>query len=1235
MTKWTEEQAEAIYYEGSDILVSAAAGSGKTAVLVERIIQKVLNEENPLNIDEILVATFTNAAAAEMRNRIGETLEKSLADDPTSKHLKKQVSLLQQASISTLHSFCMKILRENAYLIDLDPDFSLTDDIEATLIKEDVIDTMFEEWYGKETSERQAFFSVVDRFSNDRNDIELSELIINLYTFSVQNPWPEVWLNQVVESYYIPKDWNEASLSWVSLLKNDLKEELNSMLSGTEAAMNIILSSDGPYHYADAIQADHLLIQEALEKLTHWDELQAFMKTSKFKRLSGKRIECNEDKKEEVKQIRKVYQDSWRKMKEDWFARSLASHVSDMQEMYPIIQTVITLVLEFGERFTKAKQAKAVIDFSDLEHYSLMILKEPNSTPDEIIPSRIAKAYRDKFQEVLVDEYQDINHVQETILSLVSDRSGKGNLFMVGDVKQSIYRFRHADPTLFINKYKAYSKNPEFGKRIDLAKNFRSRADVLTSTNYIFRQILDEAVGEINYDKTAELIYANNSYDDAPLLNDKTELVIIDRDAQGYEEDDDKVELEKAQTEGRAYAKKIKEWLGNDENPPLQVIDSETKQQRDIQYRDIVILQRSKTDVPIIVEELKKQGIPVYGELKTGYFAAIEIQVMLNLLKVIDNPYQDIPLASVLHSPIVGLNEEQLAKVRLTDTKVSYYEALKEYRKINQDDITEKIERFLNQIILFKRIAKEGELSELIWRIYGETAYYDFVGGIPGGRQRQANLRALYDRAKGYEKSSYRGLFRFLRFIERMKELDKDLGTAPALSEQEDVVKIISIHQSKGLEFPVVILGNINKNFNFMDLRKKYLLDKDLGFASKYIDPEKRITYATLYYRALQTEVKRKLLAEEMRVLYVAMTRAKEKLVLIGNVNSLESTVEKWHNVIEHDEWMLPSDERKSAKSYLDWIGRSMIRHNDTEILRMTSELEPLHEDVIKDESNWAVEVMHASELHEESESNREIVNTKDIEEAIKQWKPINNENKQIEEKVSNRLNYKYPYQEAVNTRAKQSVTEIKRQQEVEDAYGSRDILKPFRTPITKRPLFMQEHRELTAAEKGTAMHAVMQHLPFDKKLTQLEIKKNIDEMIDRSLILKEAAMTIDINAIERFYQTELADKMIKSTNLQKEIPFMFTENASDIYQDWQSDTEEKIVVQGIIDCLFEYNQEWYIVDYKTDVIAEESVSEKTMNQLKDRYEVQINLYKRAIESILKTEVKKTYLYFFDKELLI
>src|SRR5699024_1813493 len=465
-------------------------------------------------------------------------------------------------------------------------------------------------------------------------------------------------------------------------------------------------------------------------------------------------------------------------------------------------------------------------------------------------------------------EYQDTNLVQESILSLVRNDADAGNLFMVGDVKQSIYRFRHAEPSLFLNKYKTYGYSDQEGQRIDLARNFRSREDVLVGTNYIFRQILDETLGEMTYEPSAELIYANKTYNQMPYPNKEPELMIIDReDTDTTDENDDEFAgLEKAQIEARAYIQKIKSWIGTDGEKPLQVGNKSTGVQRDIQYRDIVILQRSMTWASIIVDELKKEGIPVYAELSTGYFEAIEVKIMLSMLKVIDNRRQDIPLATVLKSSIVGLNEEELARVRLENQQDTYYEALIRYERNYDDQTSQKISRFLELLTRFRLIARQGALSELIWTIYRETGFYDFVGGMPGGRQRTANLRALYDRARSYEKTSFRGLFRFLRFIERMEERGDDLGSARALSEQEDVVRVMTIHKSKGLEFPVVLLGGMDKQFNMQDLMRKYSLHKDMGFGTKYIDPVKRIMYPTLFHVALNEKKKKEMLAEEMRV---------------------------------------------------------------------------------------------------------------------------------------------------------------------------------------------------------------------------------------------------------------------------------------------------------------------------------------------------------------------------------
>jgi len=1235
MVKWTKEQESAIYSEGSDILVSAAAGSGKTAVLVERIIQKLLKKDSPVDIDSLLVVTFTNAAAQEMRTRVGLALEEALAQDPTSMHLKKQLSLLQRASISTLHSFCLDILREYAYLIDLDPGFRIANDVENDQIKQDVIEDLFEEWYGSEDDEQSHFFEVVDRFSSDRNDIEVEELILKLFTFATQHPWPDVWLDQINEAYDIPDDWKEDDLGWLDIIKKEVKLQLDAFYQEITLAETIVNESDGPYQYAETIEADKQMLNKALENIHVWNDLQAVMASSKFVRLSGKKTECNEDKKEKVKALRNSYKDRWNKIKKDWFSRNLESHVKDMKELAPVIKQLTILVKEFKQRYTAVKKDKGLVDFSDLEHYCLEILIDSESTPKQPLPSAIARNLQEQYSELLVDEYQDTNLVQETILRMISDQIGSGNMFMVGDVKQSIYRFRHAEPSLFIDKYKRFNTSESLGQRIDLSSNFRSREHVLSGANYIFRQILDEKIGEIDYDENAELIYANKMYDELPYPEPHPELVIIDREEAEESNDteqDSREELEKAQLEARAYAEKIKGWIGDDENKPLQVVDKATQAQRDVQYRDIVILFRSMSDAPTIVDEFKKQGIPVYAELNTGYFEAIEIKIMISFLKVIDNPRQDIPLASVLRSPIIGLNEEELAKIRLANQRGSYYEALKSFKKQNSgDEILPKVNRFLNLLEQFRKAARQGALSELIWSIYRETGYYDFVGGMPGGRQRQANLRALYDRARGYETTSFRGLFRFLRFIERMEESGDDLGAAGALSEQEDVVRIMTIHKSKGLEFPVVIVGAMAKNFNFQDIRGRYILHKDLGFASKYIDPIKRITYPTLFFHALKQEKQREMLAEEMRVLYVALTRAKEKLVMVANVPSFEKSQAKWQTMVEHSEWILPAHLRSEAKTYLDWVGPALIRHQDTSILRTEDIHDAVLEKIQIDPSRWDITIVHKNELKDVDISSEDV--DVDLQKAVQNWKTIDLEDASLSQQVDERLSYQYPYIEAASSRAKQTVTEIKRQREFQDEYSSNQLIQPYKAPIIKRPTFLQKEKRLSSAEIGTAMHTAMQHLPFKPNMTSSSIEEFVDGLVIKEILTEAEAEVIDIPAIEQFLQTDIANYMMTQT-FYRELPFSLTLPANEVYATWQSETEEQVLIQGVLDCVIPKDDGWIILDYKTDAIQDE-VDKELKEKLIKRYETQISLYKRAIETIWKQPVNRTYLYFFSKQLLI
>lgn len=1234
--KWTKQQEEAIYSGGENILVAAAAGSGKTAVLVERVIQKLVRTDHPVDIDSLLIVTFTNAAAQEMRNRIGSALEKALAENPSSNHLKKQLSLLQRASISTLHSFCMNVVRQYAYLLDIDPAFRIATDIEIDLLKQDVLDELFEEWYGMEGEDQEVFFKVVDRFSDDRSDTQVEQLILTLHTFAMQNPWPREWLNQLAKDYYITENWSEADFSWLTILKQNVNYQLQAIERDIDEALRLARLSDGPYHYIDAIESDLEQVKVAQDRLHSWDDLQTFMEECSFQRLSSKRVECNEDIKDKVRKKRDDYRKRWNDMKDQLFKRNLEGHLADLQELYPIIRHLIELVLQFHERFMQHKKDKGVLDFSDLEHYCLQLLIDDTSTSDNLKPSKVAQQFQRQFQEILVDEYQDINLVQETILNLLSNQDGNGNMFMVGDVKQSIYRFRHAEPDLFIAKYHQFASSDTRGSRIDLAKNFRSRKHILTGVNYLFRQIFDEQIGEIAYDKNAELMFANKDYEDLPGVSSQTELILIDREKEdeGVDEQGERYQdLEYAQLEARMYAKKIKQWVGKN-SESLEVFDLQTGKNRPVQYRDIVILLRSMTEAPTIVDELKKQDIPVYAELSTGYFEAIEIQVMINMLKIIDNPLQDIPLASVLKSPIVGLDEEELANIRLADQKGLFYHAVQKFVDIHderENPTAQKLAIFLRDLKQFQFLAKQGALSELIWNIYRLTGYYDFVGGIPGGRQRQANLRALYDRARHYETTSFRGLFRFLRFIERMEERGDDLGAARALSEQEDVVRITTIHKSKGLEFPVVIVGGMNKQFNMRDLYEKYLLHKDMGFASKYIDPVKRITYPTLFYQAMQREKLREQLSEEMRVLYVALTRAKEKLVMIGNVPSFEEKRKKWQQIISHQDWVLPIHLRLEAKSFLDWIGPALVRHNECNVLRET-EHEEIAKDIFNDSSTWYVEIKHASELMDADLHDRR----KDIslQEHIVNWQPVQSEDDQLAKEVKRRMEYRYPHVEATHARAKQTVTEIKRMHESKDEYSADQYVKDSHSTVFSRPKFMQKEHRMTAAEVGTVMHTIMQHLPFKRPLSVEDISFFIDTFIEKEIITKEEARAVNIESIAHFYETELAQYMIQVENIYREVPFSLTLPASEVYPMWDAHTDERVLIQGVIDCVIPGKEGWIILDYKTDAI-DRKLSETVKDDLRQKYEVQMNFYKKAIEHIWKNNVEKTYIYYFSKQLLL
>ncbi|MEC0664980.1 helicase-exonuclease AddAB subunit AddA [Priestia flexa] len=1220
-SQWTDDQWKAIVSSGQDILVAAAAGSGKTAVLVERIIRKIIDPENPVDVDRLLVVTFTNASAAEMRHRIGEALEKELKVNPSSLHLRRQLHLLNRSSISTLHSFCLEVIRTYYYMINLDPGFRIADDTEAELLREEVLDELFEEQYSLEGN--QSFFELVDRYTSDRHDLDVQHMVGRLYDFARSNPNPNRWLDMLLRQYSIDEEATIDSLPFMSFLMGEVKKQLSGVQAMLNQASRLTTMPGGPAPRKVNIEDDLAQVNRMLAAGT-FAELHEHMQVLSFTRLKPcKGDEYDVALLDEFGELRKKAKAALEKLQGDLFSRPLSGYMSDFQKMYPVVEVLVSLVRKFGNRYEAEKRAKGLVDFSDLEHYCLQILS--HSVDGRVEPSEVAYKYKTQFVEVLVDEYQDTNMVQETIIQLVTHNDGKnGNLFMVGDVKQSIYRFRLAEPFLFLGKYKTFTHDGrKNGMKIDLNKNFRSRSEIIDATNFIFQQLMDEEVGEIAYDNDASL-KLGASYPSSSEM--ESELLLISKEGGAEEEESDLVEfseaeLETAQLEARAMARKIKQLVQD----RFQVYDRKLDVMRNVTYRDFVILLRSMPWAPQIMEEFKQEGIPVYADLSSGYFDATEVMMMMSLLKVIDNPYQDIPLASVLRSPIVGLSDEELALIRAEDKKGTYYEAMKNYVRISPEgNLQEKLHHFAIKLSEWRTKARQTSLSTLIWQIYRDTGFYEFVGGLPGGKQRQANLRALYDRARQYEATSFRGLFRFLRFIDRMKERGNDLGTARSLGEQEDVVRLMTIHSSKGLEFPIVFVAGLNRKFNLMDLNKSYILDKELGFGSKYIDPKLRITYPTLLQQVMKQKMKKESIAEEMRVLYVALTRAKEKLILVGTVKDAEAQMKKWSHVLTHDQWELPAYMRVDAKSYLDWIGLALARHRHFEKW-IPEEQRAVLQEVYEHSSKWEIQTIQAAELSEQLVE--EQLEHEELLAAVQKGDQVHIESIH-KERIEERLRWEYGHLEATTHRSKQSVSDLKRQYQASGEEQESQLITGFKSTIEDRPAFMQSH-SLTAAERGTAVHTVMQHLPFKGSLTIEAVQELIDSLVTNEILTTEQAESINPSDIAQFTESFIGQQLKEAEKVYREMPFSLNVSTEEVYG-WNDN--EAILVQGIIDCLYEWNGQLILVDYKTDDIKNRFSNDFNSAEeiLKNRYEVQLKLYRKAVETIVKKPIAHSYLYFLD-----
>ena len=892
---WTTEQEQVIAARNCNLLVSAAAGSGKTAVLVERIITRLIEGEDPLNVDQLLVVTFTEAAAAEMKERIRGAIEKKLEEEPENIHLQRQATLIHHARITTIHSFCLSVVRDYFHTIDLEPGFRTMEEGERKLLMQEVMEELLEEEYRKGEA---SFTDFVEMAATGRDDRKVEELILNLSEFSRSNPDPETWLCDSIQSYEEAENQPWDSLPFVKLALEQTWASLEDLEQSLVYAKSVCEDTDGPAAYEAAIVSDIERIRK-LRKAESFQKLQEALSGLSFDRLATNRDQSvSEEKIQTVKSLRDQVKKELTSIRDQFFYEIVEELRGDLRRAKPFVQELVRLTVAFGQAFEAKKQSQGVIDFGDMEQYALRILRK----------EEIAEEYRNKYEEIMIDEYQDSNLIQETLLTQISRvNRGKYNVFMVGDVKQSIYRFRLSRPELFMEKYETYGIEADGPKRrIDLHKNFRSRREVLDAVNYLFYQIMTKALGRVEYDEQAAL-YVGARFEEKPGFD--TEVLLI-------EEGDS---LESKELEARAVAARIKELKAG-----MVIFDKESGTCRSVAYRDIVILLRSlKGWTDIFSNVLNEEGIPTFCGTKEGYFQTREISLLLDYLKILDNEKQDLPLTAVLASCFGGLTSEELARIRCAYPQGPFYQAAMDYARERKDP---KLCAFFAQVHAFRKQVPYTAIHELLETIVSVTGYRDYVLALPGGVQRRANLDMLIEKAKAYESTSYKGLFHFLRYVEQLRKYQVDYGEANTSDEMGDAVRLMSIHKSKGLEFPVVIVAGMGKRFNTQDIHSQMVIHQDLGIGVDAVYLKERMQAPTFLKKMIQNETRLENLGEELRVLYVALTRAKEKLILTGTLKSVEEKRKQYDRIRSQTGRPLAFGLLQKAASYLDFLVPALMR---------------------------------------------------------------------------------------------------------------------------------------------------------------------------------------------------------------------------------------------------------------------------------------------------------------------
>ena len=1048
----------------------------------------------------------------------------------------------------------------------------------------------------------------------------------------MSGPWPQRWLRDKSEEFNISTIEELDKSSWMKVFIENLVIELQGLISMEEKALELCGETSGLEPYIDTFRDDITMLQMIYEHLgAGVVEIYNRLSSASFSKLKTVRKAnvSDENVQSRVKAIRDDVKKKINKLRDEIFSMTPDEMLHSVKASYPYMKTLSNLVIEFQDKFSNAKKERGALDFNDLEHLCLKILTSENSG--------VADNFKEYFDEVLVDEYQDSNAVQEAIIDLVSRKySDNPNVFMVGDVKQSIYRFRQAKPELFLEKYNTYSKEQGKNIKIQLYKNFRSRDEVIKGVNYIFKEIMSRVVGELEY-TDEEALNLGASYREAEednyVVGGKIELNILDKSTEVEEEIliDEEEDLGAINLEARIVANRIKELLSNKDGKVFKVLDKGTGEYRPVTYKDIVILLRAtKNWSEVFLDELGAEGIPVYADTGSGYFESIEIRTIMSLLKVIDNPMQDIPLIALLRSPIMSFSAEDLTNIRLVDKDKYFYENIISISNEEFDcekELVEKCNIFLERLNVWRKKSIYTPIDEFIWYLYTDTAYYGYVGAMPNGVLRQANLRILFQRAKQYEQTSFKGLFNFINFINKLRKSSGDMGSAKVLGENEDVVRIMSIHKSKGLEFPVVFVCGSGKQFNLMDLNNNILYHEELGFGPELVDLDKRVSYPTLPKEAIKQRIRLETLSEEVRILYVAFTRAKEKLIITGAVNGLEKWITKCCNAAALDKDIILPSEVLKGKSYLDWIGMSICKHRDGESLR---ELVGVNDISIKDDlSTWSVKTWTKSDLIvDKKNSDVDAINEENL--------LINFDCSSVDKEIERRLDFRYKFRESTLIKSNFSVSELKKKNfEQVPIIDTEELFKEDICNI--KPKFLQEERGLTGAEKGTAMHFVMQKVDLSRVNTVEEIKEQLKEFVDMELLSKEEYKVISPYKVKKFFISKLGERMLSAHNrgdiVYRELPFYTEIDVHRIDPDLPKDVEgDKVRLQGVIDSFFYEDNEVILLDYKTDYV-EQGNEEELIN----KYRMQIQYYKEALEKITKTKIKECYLYSFylEKEILV